>query len=104
MSGQGGIVVKDLLPVFVGAVDGESSGGLFVPGRSHLEEHVRPGLVDGQVAHLVEDEDHHIGVATHPLLECFKPLSRLRVIEHLDGWHIQVAVASLASPLAQGDS
>jgi hypothetical protein len=31
-------------------------------------------------------------------------LSRLQVIEHLDGRHIQDAVASLACALAQGDS
>ncbi len=100
--GQGGVVVEDLLPVFVGAIGGEDGGGLLVPGRQHLEEHVGTDLVDRQVADLVEDQDFDLGVATQLAVEPFLALGRIEVVEHLDGWHVEDAVSGLAGALAQG--
>ena len=53
--GHGGIVIEVPLRVVVlGAVRSEDCAGLFAPRRENLREHVGTGLVDGQIAHLVE--------------------------------------------------
>ena len=45
--GEGGVVVEDLRPVFVGAVGGEDCGHLLVATGQDLEQEVGAGLVDG---------------------------------------------------------
>src|SRR5580700_8181831 len=49
-AGEGAVVVEDFGPVFIRLVGGQQDGALFVTLADDLEEQVRAGFVDGQVA------------------------------------------------------
>ena len=51
-----GVVVEDRGPVLVGLVRRDDDGASFVALADDLEEQVRPGLVERQVADFVQDE------------------------------------------------
>lgn len=54
---EGGVVVEDFGPGFVGLVGGEDDGASFVALADYLEEEVGAGLVDGQITEFINDED-----------------------------------------------
>src|SRR5271170_7192197 len=49
-AGQGAVVVEDFGPMFIGLIRGQQDGALLVTLADDLEEQVRAGFVDGQVA------------------------------------------------------
>ena len=53
---EGAVVVKDLGPVFEGPVGSDDEGAAFIPMADDLEEEIGAGLVDGQIAKLIQDE------------------------------------------------
>ena len=56
-AGQGGVVVEDFTPFLIGLVGGEDGAGFFIAATYHLEKEVSSGLVDGNVAHFITDQD-----------------------------------------------
>ncbi len=52
-AGERAVVVKDLGPVFVGLVGREHDGTSFIALADDLEEQVRTGFVDGQIANFI---------------------------------------------------
>lgn len=55
--GDGGVVVEDARPVLVGGVGGDDHDAALVAGADDLEEQVRPALIHGEVAQLVDDQE-----------------------------------------------
>ena len=49
-AGQGAVVVEDFGPVFIRLVGRQQDGALLITLADDLEEQVRAGFVDGQVA------------------------------------------------------
>ena len=68
-AGEGAVVVEDFRPVFIGLVGGQHYGALLVSLADDLEEQIRPGLVDGQVAQFVHRQERGFGVALELRLE-----------------------------------
>ena len=56
-AGQGAVVVKDFGPVLVGLVGGQQDGALLVTLADDLEEQIRAGFVDGQLAQFVHGQN-----------------------------------------------
>lgn len=53
---EGGVVVENLGPGFIGLVGGEDDGASFVALADDLEEEIGTGFVDGQISEFVDDE------------------------------------------------
>jgi hypothetical protein len=51
---NGGIVVEDAQPVFIGLVGGEDGRAFFVAAADNLEQEVRARFVDGQIAEFIQ--------------------------------------------------
>lgn len=82
---QGGIVVEDLRPVFVGTIGRHDGAALLVALADDLKQQIRAGLVDGQIAQFIEDEQRGLAVAVQGLFEPFGALCRGEGIDHLHG-------------------
>ena len=55
--GDGGVVVEDLGPLFVGLIGRDDGRSLLVTAADDLEEQIGAGLVDRQVTEFVHDQD-----------------------------------------------
>jgi hypothetical protein len=60
--GQGAVLVEDLGPLLKGPDRGDNDRPLFIAQRDDLEEQIGAGLVDGEIAQLVQDEQCGFGV------------------------------------------
>jgi hypothetical protein len=57
--GQGAVVVTNLGPVLKRSVGGDQGRALLIAHTDHLEEHVRPALINGKIAELVQSNPNY---------------------------------------------
>src|SRR5215468_6862423 len=82
---QGAVVVKDLRPVFVGAISRDHHRGTLVALADDLEQQVGAVLVDGQVTELVDNKDGGLDVAVKFAFELPGGLSGGECVDDVDG-------------------
>jgi hypothetical protein len=101
---QGAVIVKDFGPLLKGAVGGNDDCPLFIAQRGgvldHLEEQIGTGLINGQVAQLVEDEERGFGVFLQFRFEPADPLGRRQGVDDINGTGKEHRVALEARGLA----
>ena len=83
-AGEGAVVVEDFGPVFIGLVGGQQDGALLVTLADDLEEQIRAGFVDGQIAQFVHGQDSGLEVT---FKFGFEPADGLRGGERVDDVH-----------------
>ena len=54
---EGGIVIEDTGPLFERLVCGENNGAMFIALADDLKEEVGAGLIDGEVAEFINDQE-----------------------------------------------
>ena len=82
---KGGVVVEDLRPVLEGPVGSNYQSALLIAQTDHLEQQVGAGLVDGQKAQLVQDEQRGPGVFFKFLFHAPYGLGHSQGVDHIDG-------------------
>jgi len=82
---QGAVVVEDFGPVLEGTVGGDHQGALLIAQADDLEEHVGAGLVDGQKAQLIEDQERGAGVFFEFGFHAAGGLGRGEGVDDIDG-------------------
>ena len=80
-----GVVAEESRPLVVGEVGGDDGAAVLVPQGEDLEEEAGAVVVDGEVAHLVEDEELGIGVELHLADERSVELRLLEGVDHAHG-------------------
>ena len=83
--GQGRIVVEDLGPVLEYAIGGDRDRGAFVALADDLEQQVGPGLVDGEIAEFVEDQQPGSDIASEVAFELTGALGGGESVDGVDG-------------------
>jgi hypothetical protein len=99
---QGAIVVKYLGPVLECAVRGNHGGALLIAQADHLKQQVGSGLVNGEVAELIQDEQGRLGVFLELCLESPGDLGLGQCIDHINSAGKKDSMALETSGVAQG--
>ena len=100
--GDGAIVVENGGPLLEGFVGGLGDGAAFIPLADDLEEQIGSLLVNGQVAHLVQNQQRRAKVFSEGVFEAAVFLGGLKVIDDFDGTGEQNGVTLQAGGVAQG--
>lgn len=82
---QGAVVVKNLRPVLEGAVRGDQRRALLIAQADDLKEQVGAGLVNGEVAEFIEDEQGGLGVFFELGLEPSGPFGLVERVNDING-------------------
>ena len=99
--GQGAVMVKDGGPLLKNAVGGNDQRPLFIAEADHLEEQIGAGLVNGERAELVEDEERRFGLFFQFRFEPTRTLRRGQRVHDINGTGKEHRVAVEASRIAQ---
>ncbi len=94
--------VEEFRPVFEGFVGGEDEGALFVAGADDLKEQIGTALVDGEIAHFIEDEEVGFGVLAQFGFEGSGNGGGLEIVDDLDGIGKIDGMTLHAGVMAQG--
>src|SRR5436190_7317104 len=100
--GDGGIVIEDTGPVFVGLVGGNNGGALFVAAADDLEEEIGPDFINRQVAQLIEDEQGGSEELFEFMFEASLSLSGAKGVDGFDGRGKENVMSLQAGSVAQG--
>ena len=83
--GQGAVIVEYLGPILEGSVRGHHDRSLFIAQADDLEEQIGTGLVNGEVAELVQYEQRGFGVLFEFRFETTGTLGGSQGVDDING-------------------
>jgi len=100
-SGQGAVMVQEGGPLLQSAVGGQDQRPVFIAEAEHLAEQIGAGLVQGERAELVEDEERRFGLFFPCRFEPTRTLRRGQRVQDIHGTGKEPRVAVAARRRAQ---
>ena len=83
------VVAEDLSPLAIGLIRRENRQGLLIPPGDQLKEAMRSFAIEGQISHLIDDQEMKLGKGFDALIEFVLPVCLDQPLDQVRGIRIR---------------